>query len=368
MTWRRLETSAVALAILFLWCVHNQTSAAYADDARTGEWHLSSLDVFQAQRISRGDGIVVAILDSGVDASHRDLSGNVIPGADYFANTDGREDLEGHGTEMAGLVAAHGTGDSGIVGIAPNAKILPVRIFSHTAGGLDSGYPEGGFAWASRHGARVISASFGTHDTPALRADVDAAIAADIVVIAAAGNLPADRTIAYPAAIPGVVAVTGVDKSGMHDPAATSGAEVTISAPSVEIESTYKHNSYAISSGTSDATAIVAGVAALIRAKYPKMSAAEVVHRMTATATDKGPPGRDPDYGYGIINPVAALTADVPPLSGSPSPAPAISQATQAKPTGLGPGTVALLGAVLLAVAVAGLSIAVVRRRNANSR
>jgi subtilisin family serine protease len=139
-----------------------------------------------------------------------------------------------------------------------------------------------------------------------------------------------------------------------------------LAAPAVDIVSTDAGGKYSKSFGTSDATAIVAGVAALVRSKFPQLSAREVIHRMTATAIDKGKPGRDDEYGYGIVNPVAALTADVPPLgeSQSPSPAPP-SIGAQPKPDNKGSSAVLgwLLGAVLLAAAGTGTAIAIRRVR-----
>ncbi|PSK65341.1 Subtilisin DY [Micromonospora sp. MH33] len=143
---------------------------------------------------------------------------------------------------------------------------------------------------------------------------MDAAVDANIIVVAAAGNAPRETGVSYPASEQGVIAVGGVDRRGNHATLSVSGPEVDVVAPAVDIYSTGIGGGYRKSSGTSDATAIVAGAAALIRSKYPDLPAQEVAHRLTATAIDKGPPGRDDEYGYGVIDLVAALTADVPPL------------------------------------------------------
>lgn len=118
----------------------------------------------------------------------------------------------------------------------------------------------------------------------------------------------------YPASEPGVIAVGGVDRRGNHAAVSVTGPEIDVVAPAVDIYSTGINGGYRVGTGTSDATAIVAGAAALIRSKYPDLPAQEVAHRLTATAIDKGLPGRDDEYGYGVIDLVAALTADVPPL------------------------------------------------------
>jgi type VII secretion-associated serine protease mycosin len=363
-----VTTGVIAIVATSVVCL--SPTPAMADNIRDSEWHLKSLDIIKAQALSQGAGVIVAVIDSGVDSANRDLAGSVLPGVDLVGKTDGRQDLYGHGTSMAGLIAGHGANGKGILGIAPEAKILPVRNSLPNDVGISSTFTDGGFHWAAQHGAKVINASYSGTETPLMKAEVESAIADDIVVVAAAGNLPQDGTVRYPAALPGVVAVGGTDESGQHDPTSTKGAQILLSAPSSHIAGIGKDGTYNLSDGTSNASAIVAGVAALIRAKYPTMSAAEVVHRLTATATDKGPPGRDPDYGYGIVNPVAALTADVPPLPTTPS-AGAIPQSTatptadhaQADNGGLSPAALAALGVALLAVAAVGLSIAVSRRR-----
>jgi len=161
---------------------------------------------------------------------------------------------------------------------------------------------------------------------------VEKAINAGILIVAAAGNRP-EKRIQAPARYPGVIAAVGVDRNGDHAAISVSGPEAVLAAPAVDIVTTATGGGYQIGGGTSDATAIIAGVAALVRSKFPNLSAREVVHRMTATATDKGAPGRDDEYGYGIVNPVAALTADVPPLpSATPSDKPSIGAAPP--PTG----------------------------------
>jgi len=139
-------------------------------------------------------------------------------------------------------------------------------------------------------------------------------------VVAAAGNLPSDTSVRYPAAYPGVVAAAGTDEHGNHAAVSVTGSQVVLAAPATNIVQPYPDHRYAVGTGTSASTAIIAGAAALVRSRFPKLSAAEVIHRLTATAIDKGPPGRDDQYGYGLINIVAALTANVPPASASASP------------------------------------------------
>jgi subtilisin family serine protease len=146
-----------------------------------------------------------------------------------------------------------------------------------------------------------------------------------------------------------------------------SGWPTLVSAPGVDIESTGPKNWYRMGTGTSDSTAITAGVVALIRSRFPTLSATEVIHRLTATATDRGPKGRDPEYGYGIVNPYAALTADLPPASASPAAdsSPSVSGVGQS-PRGSGGGKRTLLIAAAVAVALGVIvlgAVSVLRRR-----
>jgi type VII secretion-associated serine protease mycosin len=314
------------------------------------QWYLSSLQISRALQISQGAGVVLAEIDTGVDSSHPDLAGSVLPGVDLLnppLSTDGRADADGHGTRMAGLIVGHGH----VQGIAPKVQLLPVRAVGGDES-LGAQIPDG-IEWAISHGAKVINISAsGPVDYLAEDDALKDAIAADVVVVAGAGN-GSGGSIQYPAAYPGVVAVTGTDEHGNSAPISSIGPQAVIAAPAVDIYSTEPHGQYGYATGTSDATAIVSGVVALIRSKYPNLSAADVIHRLTATADDKGAPGRDPQYGFGIVDPVKALTADVPLLSPSPSQ----SAAAPATPSNTNWTRIVLLGlsgllALLLAAAV----------------
>ncbi|WP_256566558.1 type VII secretion-associated serine protease mycosin [Micromonospora sp. A3M-1-15] len=285
------------------------------DPVRNSEWHLRYLKADQAQRHATGAGVTVAVPDTGI-ALHPDLRKNLLPGLDTTNNKagDGRRDLDGHGTGMAGLIAAHGgPGNTGILGIAPEAKLLPIRGKERSEGGNTEDLAAG-IDFAIEHGADVISISAAAGADIRLQQAIRAAIQANIVVVAAAGNTTESSIVEYPASSPDVIAVGGIDRNGNRAAISVSGPEIDVVAPAVDIYSTGINGGYRVGTGTSDATAIVAGAAALIRSKYPDLPAQEVAHRLTATAIDKGPPGRDDEYGYGVIDLVAALTADVPPL------------------------------------------------------
>lgn len=301
-------TLGVALAAL-------PAAPALADSIRSQEWHLANLDIAAAHRITEGADVTVAVIDSGVNAGQQDLAGAVETGIDLNPGEsgDGRRDLEGHGTEMAGIIAARGHGDNdGVLGIAPEAKILPISV---PTGLTTSTSVAKAVDFAIDHHAGVINMSFGTGDDPTLHDAVGKALAADIVVVTAAGNDDKDNAD-YPGKYPEVLTVGASGRDGKLASFSTTGPQVDIVAPGVDIVTTGNRGAddYYKGDGTSEATAVVSGAAALLRAKFPDLSAAEIVHRLTATATDAGPKGRDDSYGYGRLNVVKALTADVAPL------------------------------------------------------
>ncbi|WBB72843.1 S8 family serine peptidase [Micromonospora sp. WMMD1128] len=314
------RTPAVAIALLLLSGVApghlaKEAPVAPGERIRVDQWHLRFLKADDANAISQGDGVIVAVLDTGV-APHPDLRGNLLTGTSTIPGAPGNGFLDenSHGTGVAGLIAAHGQSNKiGARGIAPEAKILPIKSSDEA----NTGKPDDlatGIDYAIAHGADIISISSSGGTSAKLVRALRDALSANIVIVAAAGNRPGDAYVGYPAVEPGVIAVGGIDRAGFHAAVSVSGPEIDVVAPAVDIYSTSFGGKYSKGTGTSSATAIVAGAAALIRSKYPDLPAEEVAHRLTATAIDKGPPGRDDQYGYGVIDLVAALTADVPPL------------------------------------------------------
>ena len=363
---------AVAVAAAAMLCA--TSPAAWADSVRDQQWHLKFLNMPAAQQISQGAGVKVGLPDTGVDAHDPELTGVVTDGIDYgLVPGDGRTDTNGHGTAMAGLIAGRGRGsgsESGVLGIAPKSSILSAKTLFGNLGGLtgDPALLGKGISWAVKHGANVICIAAGTSPDPTVKAAVDTALKAGVVVVAAAGNSPSEP-VAFPANIAGVLAVSGINQDGTRADFSSGGPEIMIAAPGGQVVSTGIENQYHKGSGTSEASAIEAGVEALVRAKYPNLSGPEVEHRLTATATDKGAPGRDPEYGYGIGDPVRALTADVPPLPASPT-ADATSSAAPGRtgvsgkagppaenrslavPIVVGAGIVVLVGAIIAVLAL----------------
>jgi type VII secretion-associated serine protease mycosin len=354
-------TAAVAAVIVVL----VSAAPARADQIRDDEWWLTTLDVAQAQRISKGAGVTVAVVDSGVNAQHPDLRGAVLAGRNTVSGRDGRSDTDGHGTAMAGLIAARGRGGSGLLGIAPAAKILPVRPSN------DTFYAAEGIRWAAAHGAKVINMSFAISGSDNLHAAVRAAAEADVVLIGAAGNTGDKGNAAeYPVSYPEVLGVGAIDRNGKILPFSQHGPQVDVVAPGIDMPTAGLGENYRTGYGTSNAAALVSGAAALIRAKHPDLTAAQVVQILTSTATDKGAKGRDDYYGSGEIDLVKALTAPAP----APSPsAPQVTDAPAAAPAlpsddsggGIPPLAIVAVGAILLAGAVL---IAIIAARRSRAR
>ncbi|MFF0393197.1 S8 family serine peptidase [Kitasatospora sp. NPDC004615] len=370
---------------------------ASADQVRDGQWANEYFGTAKVQSITKGGDIIVALIDDGVDDSHPDLSGQILPGFDPGGQGRERASGDSHGTSMAADIAAHGHGDgAGVLGLAPGVKILP--IYKGGPGGRDA-IPEG-VKWAVDNGAKVINISQGSRSTNSVMADaVDYALQHDVLIVASTGNDGA--AVDYPANVPGVLAVGAVDKNRKIWSDSNYGPEVMLTAPGVDIVSAggCGGGSYCKSSGTSDATAFVSAAAALVRAKFPKLTAGQVANRLikSALAPSGTAGGKLPDshYGYGILRPYEALTMDIPagspqgPLAkaaggtgsgstaggstpdpeaspstpglGDPGAAPELSQPSQSvTPLILG----AVGGAVVLLVVIIAIVVANSRRRN----
>jgi type VII secretion-associated serine protease mycosin len=336
-------------------------------DVRDAQWHLQYLKIDEAHRISTGKGVTVGLIDSGV-AKHPDLSG-VVSGADFFKpGGNGRTDLSGHGTSMAGLIGARGKGRQRALGIAPDVKILPIRVLGKGRNVINLGPA---VRYAVSHGAKVINMSIGGGIGPDDIASLKEAEEADVVLIASAGNKPEAVNVTAPAFLENVLAVGAVDRRGKHAKISVSGSALDLAAPGEDITTTNREGGYDVGEkGTSDAAAIVSGAAALLRSKYPKMTAAEVVQRLESTAIDKGPPGLDPDYGHGIIDIVAALKdpAAPAPSTAAPAPAPtttaaAPAPAPQAETEPASSNTPILVGGAAVLVLLGGLAAFLLARR-----
>ncbi|AWW40492.1 type VII secretion-associated serine protease mycosin [Streptomyces cadmiisoli] len=300
-------------------------TAAHADGIRAQQWALEAMHTTEAWQTTKGEGITVAVLDTGVDADHPDLSGNVLPGKDMvgFGATQDDPPWARHGTAMAGIIAGHGHGPGGadgVLGIAPEAKILPVRVI------LEDGDPARakarksrgnalaeGIRWAADHGADVINLSLGddsasAHPEPVEDEAVQYALKKGAVVVASAGNggEKGDR-VSYPAAYPGVIAATAVDRYGTRASFSTRRWYATVSAPGVDVVIADPDRRYYEGWGTSAAAAFVSGAVALVKAAHPGLTPAQIKRLLEDTARNAPADGRDDSRGFGFIDPAAAI-------------------------------------------------------------
>ncbi|RPF36707.1 type VII secretion-associated serine protease mycosin [Streptomyces sp. TLI_185] len=292
---------------------------ASADQVRDAQWPLTVYGAEKVWKISQGAGVTVAVVDSGVDASLPDLTGQVLPGKDFTGQGNPHQDENGHGTGMASLIAGHGhgaNGSAGVKGLAPKAKILPVRV-SATKGDKYTKDWGAGVRYAVDQGASVINLSFNDSsaypNSKAAKA-IEYAQAHDVVVVSGTGNDAG--SVNYPAALPGVVAVSAVDK-GLNPWSKSNTGNVTVAAPGVEVaqaDSTTK-SGYAVADGTSGSTAYVSAIVALLRSKYPDLTAGQIINRLVKSASflnNKGRTAPDKQLGYGIARPGTALRMDIP--------------------------------------------------------
>jgi membrane-anchored mycosin MYCP len=338
---------------------------------------IDRLGLRRLWELSTGRGVTVAVVDSGVDARHPKLAGAVDPPTDFrasFTTAAGFEqgpgtgdDCQNHGTPIAGIIAARAAGDERVRGIAPEARIAPVRF----DGSLAQAPPEM-IAAAIRAGAdrgSVLNLSFAVgDDKPAIRKAVQYALDHDVVVVAAAGNEAQSQPglTWYPAAYDGVLAVASVDTAGQAAADSNRGDWVDVAAPGEGLTAPSSGGGFVSVKGTSFATAVVSGVAALVRARYPRMPAREVEARIEGTAISPTG-GRDDRFGAGIVDPYLALTAETtgpagPPAGGVPDTAVRVVPVPRDHPL-LGPRDAAattaaaiLLGAAAVATA-AGVTV-----------
>lgn len=281
-------------------------------------WALTRLEPRTVWPLTRGEGVIVAVIDSGVAAHHVALTENVIRGTDFgFDDAGGQCDRAGHGTLVAGIIAGDDNPEVPFYGVAPAAKILPVRVLEEEGTSNDPELPlriARAITWAAdQPGVRVINLSLETVPIDELKAAVDYAVKVkDIVVVAAAGNkAEGERTLpAFPAAYDDVIAVAGIKPDGGHVDSSVSGDYIDLAAPGLEITGpapSAEGYQFQAEGGTSYAAPYVAGTAALVRAHEPALNAAQVGERLRKTA-DHPPGGKDNQIGYGVVNPYRAVS------------------------------------------------------------
>jgi subtilisin family serine protease len=333
---RRAAVALLAAAIALLAC----TGAAAVpepeptgDTVRSQEYWLAGNGVEKAWKTTKGDGVRIAVIDTGIGHAP-ELDPAVVGGTDVSGagRPDGRTPVgavdANHGSWVASLAAARGTGkDTGMIGVAPEADLLSISI------GFPDASPPVPFVkqvakamrWAVDHGADIINLSFTTNALDWDASWDDAFLYAyqhDVVVVVAAGNRGnGTERVGAPATIPGVLTVAGVDPTGHASvEASTQGITIGVAAPSEELLGVSADGEVIVWNGTSGAAPIVSGIAALVRAAHPELDAANVIERIIKTA--KPAPGvtqvPSPLYGYGIVDAAAAVSAKIPTVSQNP--------------------------------------------------
>jgi len=294
------------------------------------DWSVNFLGIPQLWKQSQGEGVIVAVLDTGCDLDHPDLQGAVIGARDFTGSLSGVRDRSSHGTWCASAIGAR-KNDIGFCGIAPLVKLLIGKVLGDDGSGGEAGIIAG-IQWADSQGANIISMSLGG---PSMSTAVLAAIRAFLskphrFIICAAGNDGRANSVGYPAKWEETVAVAAIDERGMLTSFSSRGPEVDIAAPGANMIAAVPVDmgSYARMSGTSMATPVVAGVAALCLSKHLKEgglteleSYKDLLAHLRKTAKDAGPQGPDTGYGYGIIDP-AKLLADIAPVTPPVTPTP----------------------------------------------
>ncbi|WP_035776775.1 S8 family serine peptidase [Arthrobacter sp. H5] len=374
-----VSSAAALVACAALAAAALTASPAHADELRDKEYWLEGYGITEAWESTRGAGVKVAVIDSGVDGTHPDLEGVVVGGTDASGagspnGQQGIGEVPEHGTLVASLLAGrghepepeptpsaspsgsaspsaspsasdspspsespeptYGAGPDGVIGVAPEAELLAVSVWisGETSGAnptgvsIDDQIPNA-VRWAVDNGATVINMSLGSTSPTWPESWDDAFLYAeqrDVVIVAAAGNRAGGSAqVGAPATMPGILAVGGLNREGEASRESSSeGISIGVAAPAENLVGALPGGFYASQwSGTSGAAPLVSGVAALIRSKYPELTAPQVINRIILTARDAGEPGQDTIYGYGILDAEAAVNAelDVPtePLLGA---------------------------------------------------
>lgn len=276
------------------------------------DWGLRANNIPDIWTDSAGKGIKVAVLDTGVADNHPDLEGQILASQDFSKSNSGSYDTNGHGTHCAGVIAAN-KNESGIIGVAPEAKLLIGKVLDDSGSGASEWIAKG-IRWSVTEGADIISMSLGA---PTLDKSIKEAVkfahSKGCFVVAAAGNEgPKQGTTGYPANMKECISVAAVNKKNLAAMFSSRG-KVDIAAPGVDISSCWPPNGYARLSGTSMATPFVSGVLALVlsalkaeNVKY-KQLVKEISTTFYKTSLDAGAPGYDSTYGWGLIEPKSAI-------------------------------------------------------------
>lgn len=306
------------------WTMRLMTTAL----AQAQPWSIGWANLPAVWAQARGAGVTVAVLDTGVDANHPDLAGQVIDSRDFTASPRGSYDSQGHGTHVSGTIAAVDN-QVGVIGVAPEAKVICGKVLGDDGSG-ESDWVAAGIDWALARGCDILSMSLGSPEpSPAIHEALARAVLAGKLVVCAAGNDGRPNSVGYPAAWDDLCLCVGaIDERGQLANFSSRGRQVDVCGPGVDILSCWPGSRYAKLSGTSMATPFVTGVLALLLSaakagaiQAPK-SLAELIALIQASADDAGPEGRDTGYGWGLIDPAKLL--DVARKTTKPADPPAI--------------------------------------------
>lgn len=284
--------------------------AQKVNDPKSGEqWSLQKARVPEAWSISAGStDVVIAVVDTGVDAEHPDLAHQLQQGYDVLTGTQGiPADDNGHGTQMAAIIAAEGNNALGVAGVSWKSRIMPIKVLDASGAGAYADIIEG-LIYAADHGADIVNLSLGGYAySETMRDAVQYAHDKNVVIVAGAGNDASNYPI-YPAALPDVLGVTATGEADEKWSYSNFGSFVDLAAPGVGILSATIGGGYGYASGTSQAAAFVSGVAALVKAANGTLTNTQIEDRLQASADDLGASGRDVFFGAGRVNALRALS------------------------------------------------------------
>ncbi|WP_436788549.1 S8 family serine peptidase [Yinghuangia sp. YIM S10712] len=330
---------AVAGFVVVVATLVGAPSAHAVESIRQEQWYLNSWKIEEAWKISKGEGVEIALVDSGVDTAHPDLVGQVTEAPSWggFGN--------GHGTSLASLIAGsgRGVGGQGAYGVAPKAKIVSYNAGLGASDLMDGSKVAPAIRAAADSSAEIINLSFGGSPNPARDEAVSYALSRGKLVVAGGGNVAEyNQSTPYPASFPGVLGVGAYDRNGIAWTGTLAGHWISLAGPGVDIYSACTGaTGYCKSSGTSDAAALTSGVAALLWAKYPHYTANQIIRVLIDSANKPNVPVPNEYLGWGNVSPRNALNwtgdpgpPDVNPLIGkrgempTPSPSPSSTAAT----------------------------------------
>jgi hypothetical protein len=276
------------------------------DPMLPNEWHISRVGASSAWGVATGTGVVVAVLDTGVQSSHPDLAANIVPGWNTYDNTSNTQDSSGHGTAVAGTIAAVGNNGIGDAGVAYTAKIMPIRITDSTGSNATFSTMANGLTWAADHGAKVANISFSNvYKSSTMQAAAQYMRNKGGETVVAANNNGINENSAQT----DMIVVSATDQNNNRASFSSYGNMVDLAAPGVTIYTTLWNSGYGYGTGTSFATPVVAGTVALMLSTNPALAPSQIESLLYSTAVNLGASGYDIYYGYGMVNAAGAVQA-----------------------------------------------------------